>query len=385
MSRGPGTRGTPVTAVHQVLPSLHVADASGAHALHARAALRAAGFESELFVEQVDAPLAAEARPFAALDDAVRPGRTAILYQLAVGSAVADRLIERPEPLLVNYHNLTPASFFWQWAPDWLDAVEWGRQQLQRLAPRTRHAVAVSEFNRLDLLAAGYRSTSVVPPFVDVDGFPETPAVDEARPRGSGARWLFVGKLLPHKSAHHLVEALAAYRAAYDPDATLALVGGHPVPGYAEAVAGLAGELGLAHAVALAGSVSLGELAAAYARADVFVCLSRHEGFCFPLLEAMHHGLPVVALDAGAVAGTLGTAGVVVPDDAPGLVAAAVHRVMADELLRARLVGAGRRRLARFGLARTAEAFVAQVRDALRQDEPGDDRAHQDAGRMVGS
>lgn len=373
----------PITTVHQVLPSLHVADASGAHALHARDALRAAGFESDLFVDQVDAPLAAEARPFGSLDEAVRPGRTAILYQLAVGSAVADGLVDRREPLLVNYHNLTPASFFWQWAPDWLDAVEWGRQQLHRLAPRTRHAIAVSEFNRLDLLAAGYRSTSVVPPFVDVAGFPETPAVGDAGPRGSGARWLFVGKLLPHKSAHHVVEALAAYRDAYDPDATLTLVGGHPVPGYARAVTGLADELGLGRAVQLPGSVSLAELAAAYARADVFVCLSRHEGFCFPLLEAMHHGLPVVALDAGAVAGTLGTAGLVVAKDAPDVVAAAVHRVVADEALRARLVGAGRRRLARFGLARTAQAFVAQVRDALRHDDPVDEPAERHDGATV--
>lgn len=360
------------STVHQVLPSLHVADASGAHALHARDALREAGFESDLFVEQVDAPLAGQARPFDQLPDAVRPGRTALVYQLAVGSTVADRLLERSEPLIVNYHNLTPASFFWQWAPEWLDAVEWGRQQLHRLAPRTRHAVAVSEFNRRDLLAAGYRSTSVVAPFVDVAGFPAAP-VGAAGTEEGGARWLFVGKVLPHKSAHHVVQALAAYRALYDPSATLTLVGGHPVPSYAAAVAGMADGLGIGDAVRLAGSVSPAELAEAYAAADVFVCLSRHEGFCFPLLEAMHHGVPVVALDAGAVADTLGAAGIVVRDGAPGTVAAAVQRVMTDAPLRARLVGCARRRLAGFDLVRTKHAFVGEVRAALSE------------GRMVGS
>ena len=158
-------------AVHQVLPSLHVADASGAHTLHARDALRDAGFASEIFVEHVDPPLAAQARPFDDLDRFVVPGRSAVLYQLAVGSVLVDHLLRRREPLLVNYHNLTPASFFWQWAPDWLYAVEAGREQLYRLAPRVTHAIAVSRFNEQDLQGAGYRSTSVVPPFVDVGAF----------------------------------------------------------------------------------------------------------------------------------------------------------------------------------------------------------------------
>ena len=156
------------THVHQVLPSLHVADASGAHTLHVRDALRVAGYQSELFVDLVDAPLADQARSFGELDDFVVPGATAIVYQLAVGSWMVDRLLARKEPLLVNYHNLTPASFYWKWAPDWLDAVAVGRSQLHALAPRTSHAIAVSEFNERDLSGAGYLSTSVVPPFVDV-------------------------------------------------------------------------------------------------------------------------------------------------------------------------------------------------------------------------
>lgn len=372
-----------ITTVHQILPSLHVADASGAHALHARDALRGAGYRSELFVEHVDPPLSGQARPIDDLERAVDPGRTGLLYQLAVGSAVVDRLLDRPEPLLVNYHNLTPASFFWQWAPAWLDAVESGRQQLHRLAGRTRHAIAVSEFNRRDLVAAGYRSTSVVAPFVDVRrpggngtsgpgpqvGSGPVPGRTAPAPpsatRRSGARWLFVGKLLPHKSAHHVVQALAAYRAAYDADATLELVGGHPVPAYVEAVRGLADALDLSDAVELPGSVALDDLQARYAGADVLVCLSRHEGFCFPLLEAMHHSLPVVALDAGAVADTLGGAGVVLREARPSAVATAVHRVLTDEPLRWRLSAAGAVRLATFSLERTTRRFVAEVQAGL--------------------
>jgi glycosyltransferase involved in cell wall biosynthesis len=350
--------------VHQILPSLHVADASGAHTLHARQALRAAGFASEVFVEHVDEALAGEAHHVDELDAHVVEGRTALVYQLAVGSAVVDRLMGRSEPLIVNYHNLTPASFFWPWAPAWLDAVEAGRHQLHRLASKACHAIAVSDFNRRDLQGAGYRSTSVVPPFVDVAGLapihqslPRPPT----RPGGDGPQWLWVGKLLPHKAAHDIVKALAMYRRSFEPGASLVLVGGHPVASYASALAGYVHALGLDGAVELTGSVSPGELAARYGTSDVLVCLSEHEGFFFPLLEAMYHGVPVVAYDAGAVADTVGTAGLVVGAKAPSQVAAAVHRVRDDAALRARLVAAGRSRVGEFDLERTKDRFVEEV------------------------
>jgi glycosyltransferase involved in cell wall biosynthesis len=255
--------------------------------------------------------------------------------------------------------------------------VESGRQQLHVLASRVLHAIAVSAFNERDLRAAGYRSTSVVPPFVDVDAFAPggadrtRAARPGAEPGAQGANWLFVGKLLPHKAAHDVVKALAAYRRGFDPAATLTHVGGHPVPAYAAAVGDLATALGLGDAVELAGSVSQDELAARYRAADVFVCLSDHEGFCFPLLEAMHHGVPVVAFDAGAVADTAGCAAVVLADKAPAVVATAVHRVVADAELRATVVAAGRARIGAFDLEKTKARYIDTIRSVLARLDAG--------------
>ena len=44
--------------------------------------------------------------------------------------------------------------------------------------------------------------------------------------------------------------------------------------------------------------------------ADLFMCASEHEGFCIPLVEAMHYHLPILAYDAGAIAETLNGSGV---------------------------------------------------------------------------
>jgi glycosyltransferase involved in cell wall biosynthesis len=123
-------------------------------------------------------------------------------------------------------------------------------------------------------------------------------------------------------------------------------------------VRALARELGVDGAVHLGTDLSTGQLAAWYADADVFVSMSEHEGFGIPLVEAMAAGLPVVAHGAGAVAETVGGAGIVLPTNRPGPAAVAVHRVLTDPGLAATLATAGRRRLDAFAPDRVRARFV---------------------------
>jgi len=94
----------------------------------------------------------------------------------------------------------------------------------------------------------------------------------------------------------------------------------------------------------------------------VFVCLSEHEGFGVPLLEAMAHGVPVIAYSSTAVPATVGDAGVVLPGKEPARVAAAAHRVLTDDALRAALAAAAVERVAHFGLARSRDRWVELLR-----------------------
>ena len=72
-------------------------------------------------------------------------------------------------------------------------------------------------------------------------------------------------------------------------------------------------------------------MATATGGADAFLCLSEHEGFCIPLLEAFHFGVPVIARDAGAVAEVVGDAGVLLDgDDGLATVAELLRIVVAD-------------------------------------------------------
>ena len=350
-----------MTAVHQFVPALLPRDATGDHTLALRDALRSVGWESDIYVEAAHDELQHEAAYFETYPGRARPGDV-LLYQLGTSSPVADFLLGRSEPLVLDYHNVTPESFYAGWEEHTTAKVALARRQVAALAPRAVLGIADSAFNADELAALGCPATEVVPILVDLDSADGTADPVErdrlAATHGEATVLLFVGRISPNKSHERLVEALWVYRSLYDPAARLHLVGPAVTTDYAEAVFAFADELGLGDAVVHGEGLTPGELTAWYEDADIFVCLSRHEGFCIPLLEAMRAGTPIVALDAGAVGETLADAGLLLPTARPATVAAAVDRVRRDGKLAGRLVDAGHRRLADFAAARTAARFV---------------------------
>jgi glycosyltransferase involved in cell wall biosynthesis len=306
-----------------------------------------------------------KARPYTDYGTRRFPARAGdlLVYQMAIGSAVADFVRARPETLVVNHHNLTPPELLEQWEPTATWGVQWGMNQLRELAPRTSLAVAVSHYNARQLAGAGYGRIEVAPVLYDLDGLSghvEAEALDTllAAKAGGGADWLFVGRLAANKCQHDVVRAFAMYQRVYDAKARLHIVGPAPADAYRRALEELAADLGLRGSVVVTGGVSAGALAAYYRAADVFVCMSEHEGFCVPLLEAMHNRVPVVAYAAAAVPETLGDAGVLLRSKDPAVVAAAVAKVVGDPAVRSSLVEAGCRRLEAFSLARSQARWL---------------------------
>ncbi|MGH9081735.1 MAG: glycosyltransferase family 4 protein [Acidimicrobiales bacterium] len=354
-----------MTAVHQFVPALIPRDATGSHTLLLRQALRAAGWRSEIFAEATHDELAGESHYYEEYGDHAEPGDV-LVYQFATSSAVADYLLDRPEPLVLDYHNVTRPELLAAWDAEPARRSAEALRQLRRLAPRAALGIAVSAYNKRDLLAAGCRRTAVVPVLVDLDRLaaaPDPRVVERlaASKRQGGVDWLFVGRVVPSKAPHDAVKALWAYRRLYDPRARLHLVGATPSRRYLSALRAFVGELGLRGAVRVAGEVSDTALAGYYAAADAYVSTSRHEGFGIPLLEAMRAGVPVVALAAAAVPATVGPAGLLVDRPDPGRLAAAVHRVVTDGALRARLVAAGRDQVAAHGLDVSGRMAVAAI------------------------
>jgi glycosyltransferase involved in cell wall biosynthesis len=132
-----------------------------------------------------------------------------------------------------------------------------------------------------------------------------------------------------------------------------------------------AGEGPLRPALAAAGATLLGaatdaELEAAYAGALCLACVSREEGFGFTPLEALAAGVPAVVSDLPVFKETLGDAALRVPADDAEALSDALLRLEQESGLRARLVRAGRVRLAELTWESAALDTRAVFEEAVR-------------------
>jgi len=352
--------------VHQFTPVLIGRDAVGHHTLQVDQILRELGADTTIYAQHTKSDLKNRVRRFELHPS--DPAPDLIIYQAATGSPIVDYLMTRSEPIVINYHNMTPAEFFYPYEPHIGAELDHGRQQLARLCRKADFAIADSDFNANELRALGLDRVGVVPVLFDGSVLPADNAAVSgvaSKQTRSKVTVLFVGRIAPNKRHEDLLASVAVLRRWVN-DIELVLVGSSSSESYTSALQEFAARIGIDDIVRFMGSVSAEELVACYQAADVFLCLSAHEGFCVPLVEAMAWGVPVIALEASAVPTTAGDAGLLVKDPSPTLVATAIERVLTDEELGQQLIDRGLRRakqlsppITRQLLRDTLEPFVA--------------------------
>ena len=364
------TRSGPPRRVHQLLAALSYGDAISNEALAIQGHLRAAGFESDIFAEKVHPRMAHLARPLWEYRGESSP-QTVCIFHFSIGSAAGRLAFHSSDPLVAIYHNITPASFFLGFHPHLAGLCHHGRRELAAFASRTELGLGDSEYNRRELETAGFRRTEVLPIVLDLSLYdrPPSPVVrrlyDDAR-----TNILFVGRIIPNKKIEDLVRVFAAYQRWVDPRSRLLLVGDHRgFERYFDRLQELVSELRLDEVV-FTGQVDDDELYAYYRVADLFLCLSEHEGFCVPLQEAMHFGVPVVALDAGAVRETLHGGGVLLREKRPDEIAELLGRLLRDDGLRRAVLATQERAMREI----RATDFRALLLDRLRPVLEGEPR-----------
>jgi glycosyltransferase involved in cell wall biosynthesis len=278
----------------------------------------------------------------------------------------------RPVPRLMKYHNITPAKFYEEYSPDYTMLCADGRKQTQRLVSMFRQGdrfAADSEYNAAELRRAGAELPVVVPPFTHVAHFLRARAETMPEPPYS---LLFVGRMAPHKGHFDLLSVVAAYVSAFGPAITLTIVGGLDdlLKGYGAHIRHQIRELGIDNQVTILPGADDETLRRMFADTDVFLCMSQHEGFCVPVIEAQASGVPVVSTNATALAETIGPGQLVI--DPPrekadfALIARLIHRVCIDAALRRQVITAGHRNvLTRFTPTAVAERFMESLAPLL--------------------
>jgi glycosyltransferase involved in cell wall biosynthesis len=325
-------------AIHQVLATLGYGDAIGNEVLGIQRVLRAAGYESEIFAQTADPRVEDLTAGHEELRDASHPDNI-LIHHFSIGSRASRLAYALPDRMVLIYHNITPPEFFVDINKELVRLCFRGRRELALYKTRCDLALGDSEYNRQELEALGFSPTGVldvIPDFNHLGG----PA-NYTLARAFDDDWvnvLFVGRVIPNKKFEDVIRAFHAYKTFFNRQSRLLLVGSHA--GFERYVAMLhrfIARLGTRD-VHLVGHVSNEELTAYYELGDIFVCASEHEGFCVPIIESFHMGVPVLAYAATAVPSTMDGAGVLYATKDPMHMAALINAVIEDRQLTDRIV-----------------------------------------------
>jgi len=332
------------SSVHQVLPNLGYGDAIGNHALWIRDRLQSQGHHSEIFARHIASPINNES--YAYTSSGQIPEEAAIIYHHSIGSEITPWVCAHKGPKALIYHNITPPSFFEPYSKTFTNMLEQGHNQLGLLADHFPSSAGDSKFNAADLRKANFKNPGVIPLSIDPSKWSYEP--DEqvmAEYQDGRTNIIFVGRVVPNKRHEELIYLLKFWLI-HDPTSRLIFVGSNDITStYLNCLKLLAQNLRVDHAIVYTGHVNDAQLLAYYRTATIFWCLSDHEGFCVPVIEAMWFDIPVVAYDSTAVGGTMGNAGVLIKDKSrPDLLAETLHKQLTDPVRLEEIISSQRKR-----------------------------------------
>jgi L-malate glycosyltransferase len=348
--------------VNQWVPAAHKGDAIGDSARRVRSLLRAMGHDSDLYALTIDDGLKHDVRPFG--DQAATRGDLTI-FHYALPSPMTAAFAALESGRVLQYHNVTPASYFAPYDPALFRLASLGRQELATLVGQVDLALGDSEFNRHELETLGFARTGVFPIAVDTARITQ-PAVRPALERildDGLVNFLFVGRIAPNKKIEDHIRLAEVYKRYIDAYYRFIFVGRYDVvPRYYATIRALMAEYRLLHdRFIFTGPIPDEELAVYYRHAAVYISLSEHEGFCVPLVEAMAADVPVLAYAAAAVPDTLGGAGVQFAPKDLEYTGELLGALAFDDNLRADVIAGQRRRLADFDDGRITRELAAVI------------------------
>jgi glycosyltransferase involved in cell wall biosynthesis len=356
-----------IRGVHQLIPALYRGDAMGNHTLTLQRLFRSWNFDSKIFTSNAPPDAPRGCYPSGMFEKLVGPDDIALLhYGVYCCELQAFRRTHAQRVLM--YHNITPPRFFVNHSLRYYYVTAIGRLQLRDAVMAAQQSWAPSLYSKGELDALGARDCRVVPLLMDFEELDQTaPDMSVLSRYSDGAtNILFVGRLAPNKRQEDVIAAFAQYHRNFDGRSRLLLVGSDDgMALYGKALRARAQRFGVEDAVVFTGRVTLRELVAYYRVARIFLCLSEHEGFSVPLVEAMHFGIPIVALARAAVPGTLAGAGILLNNFDPEELAGVMHQVCVDQPHRDRIVSGQRRRLRDFSPGKVAGMIRLYLEDLV--------------------
>jgi len=343
----------------QLLPTLAYGDAIGNHTIALRTVIESMGYETGIYAENIG--LLANSK--IAMDIGELPDLKKddiILYHLSTGSRLNHEITKLPGHKIIIYHNITPPEYFQGYDLFVARNIRWALEDAKYLADKADYCLTDSDFNKNDLVSLGYQCPiDVMPiliPFSDYEQKPSAKIIKRYNDQCTNI--IFTGRIAPNKKQEDIIAAFYYYKKYCDSKARLFLVGSCGQGNlYYEKLKQYVENLELDN-VYFTDHIKFDEILAYYQIADIFLCMSEHEGFCVPLVESMFFKVPIIAYNSTAVPFTLGGSGVLVDDKNPLVIAKLIDKVVKDEALRQSIIDGQTSRLNDFTYENIRKQFV---------------------------
>ncbi len=355
--------------VLQLLPTMGMGDAIGNDVLALSKVLRDMGFQTGIYAETVDKRL-----PEGTAQNVSRmpklTGEDVVLYHMSTGTDLSFSLENLPCRKLMIFHNITPPKYFKGYNETLTEISEYGMRGLCHLADKVDGCMTDSAYNAQVLRDFNYRCPITVRPilipFSDYAKAPDPEVM--ARYENDGyTNFVFVGRIAPNKKQEDVIRSFYCYQKYCNPKSRLFLVGSYTgMEHYYHRLRRYVGALELDHVV-FTGHIPFAQILAYYHLADIFLCMSEHEGFCVPLVEAMYFGVPILAYNSSAISDTLGGSGILLERNDPMEAALMADRVLKDKELRREILAGQRKRQQTFAYSEVRKIFQAQLEEFIAQ------------------
>ena len=337
--------------IYQLNSSLSFGDAISNHTFEVDKVLKGWGFDTYVFSETIDdysirhnAQIDKKYKKFA------NSKNDLLIFRYSIYCENINLYKMSNNIKILEYHNITPQNFFLGYDKNLYNMCKKGRDELKKLNA-CNFSLGVSEYNRMELIENGFdESTSdVVPIFLNYDDFNSIDInfklVDKYD--DGYVNILFVGRVSPNKRIDDVIKTFYIYNKYINQKSRLFIVGTRFLEIYNNELDELVVRLKLRN-IYFTNKVSPSDLKTYYRLADIFLCMSEHEGFCVPLLECMYFKVPIIAYNSTAIPYTLKNAGVLINSKSYIEIAELIDVIVNDKRLQGQIIRAQTSRLSDF-------------------------------------